>query len=98
MSDKASIMKEAQKYLARGQMDKAIAEWEKLAREYPEGNTFNTIGDLYLKKGERSIALDSFHKAATFFKQEGFALKALALYKKILNLLYLLNKAKKLLL
>ena len=86
MSDKASIIKEAQKYLARGQVEKAIAEWEKLAREYPEGNTFNTIGDLYLKKGNRSGALDSFHKAATFFKQEGFALKALALYKKILNL------------
>ncbi len=86
MSDKASRIKEAQKYLARGQVEKAIAEWEKLAKEYPEGNTFNTIGDLYLKKGNRSEALDSFHKAATFFKQEGFALKALALYKKILNL------------
>jgi tetratricopeptide (TPR) repeat protein len=86
MSDKASIIKEAQKYLAHGQIDKAIAEWEKLAKEYPDGNNYNTIGDLYLKKGDRSGALDSFHKAATFFKQEGFALKALALYKKILNL------------
>jgi tetratricopeptide (TPR) repeat protein len=86
MSDKASIIKEAQKYLARGQVDKAIAEWEKLAKEYPEGNTFNTIGDLYLKRGAKAEALDSFHKAAEFFLQEGFSLKALALYKKILNI------------
>jgi tetratricopeptide (TPR) repeat protein len=86
MSDKASIIKEAQKYLARGQVDKAIAEWEKLVREYPDGTTFNTIGDLYHKKGEKGSAIDSFHKAAGFFRQEGFALKALALYKKILNL------------
>jgi len=38
MADKASIIKEAEKYIARGQVDKAIAEWEKLAKEYPDGN------------------------------------------------------------
>jgi len=86
MSDKASIIKEAQKYLARGQVDKAISEWEKLIKESPDGNTHNIIGDLYLKKGDKTEAIDSFHKAADFFRQEGFSLKALALYKKILNL------------
>ena len=85
MSDKASIIKEAQKYLARGQVDKAISEWEKLIKESPDGNTYNIIGDLYLKKGDRTEAIDLFHKAADFFRQEGFSLKALALYKKILN-------------
>jgi len=86
MADKASIIKEAQKYIARGQVDKAIAEWEKLAKEYPDGNTYNMIGDLYLKKGGRSEATESFHKAADFFRKEGFSLKAVALYKKILNI------------
>lgn len=86
MSDKSAIIKEAQKYLARGQIDKAIAEWEKLVKEYPEGTTYNTIGDLYLKKGDKTNAIDSFHKAANFFRHEGFSLKALALYKKILNI------------
>lgn len=85
MSDKAAIIKEAQKYLSRGQIDKAIAEWEKLIKEYPDPNTFNTIGDLYLKKGDKIKAVDFFHKAASIFRQEGFSLKALALYKKILN-------------
>ncbi len=86
MSDKSAIIKEAQKYLARGQIDKAIAEWEKLAKEYPDGNTFNVVGDLYLKKGEKTEAINSYHEAADFFRREGFSLKALALYKKILNL------------
>ncbi|MEW6586046.1 MAG: tetratricopeptide repeat protein [Nitrospirota bacterium] len=86
MSDKSAIIKEAQKYLARGQVDKAIAEWEKLVKESPDGNTYNAIGDLYLKKGDKTNAIDSYHKAANFFRQEGFALKALALFKKILNL------------
>jgi tetratricopeptide (TPR) repeat protein len=86
MADKTSIVKEAQKYLARGQVDKAIAEWEKLTKEFPDGSSFNTIGDLYLKKGDKENAITSYHHAASFFKQEGFALKALALYKKILNI------------
>ncbi len=86
MSDKSAIIKEAQKYLARGQLDKAIAEWEKLVKEYPDGTTYNAIGDLYVKKGNKTSAVDSFHKAANFFRQEGFSLKALALYKKILNI------------
>jgi tetratricopeptide (TPR) repeat protein len=86
MSDKASIIKEAQKYLAHGQVDKAISEWEKLIKESPDGNTYNIVGDLYLRKGDKAEAIDSFHKAADFFRREGFSLKALALYKKILNL------------
>ncbi|MFZ3122249.1 MAG: tetratricopeptide repeat protein [Thermodesulfovibrionales bacterium] len=86
MSDKTAIIREAQKFLARGQIDKAIAEWEKLIKESPDANTYNTVGDLYLKKGDKTPAIESFHKAARFFRDEGFSLKALALYKKILNI------------
>ncbi|OGW38870.1 MAG: hypothetical protein A2Y97_12130 [Nitrospirae bacterium RBG_13_39_12] len=86
MSDKSAIIKEAQRYLARGQVDKAIAEWEKIIKEYPDATNYNTIGDLYLKKGDKKDAIDSYHKAANFFRHEGFSLKALALYKKILNI------------
>ncbi len=86
MADKSLIVKEAQKYLARGQVDKAIAEWEKLVREAPDGNVYNTVGDLYLKKGNKKPAVEFFHKAATFFREGGFSLKALALYKKVINI------------
>lgn len=86
MPDKSLIIKEAQKYLSRGQIDKAIEEWEKLVKDYPDGNVYNTIGDLYLKKGDKKAAIDFYHKSANFFRTEGFSLKALALYKKIINL------------
>jgi len=86
MSDKSTIIKEAKKHLARGQIDKAIAEWEKLVKDYPDAPTYNTLGDLYLKSGNKSNAITSFHKAANLFRHEGFSLKALALYKKILNI------------
>ncbi len=86
MADKTTLIKEAQKYLAKGLIDKAIGEWEKLVSEYPDGNNFNFIGDLYLKKGDKRSAVESYQKAANIFRQEGFSLKALALYKKVLNI------------
>jgi tetratricopeptide (TPR) repeat protein len=85
MVDKAAIIREAQKYLAKGQLERAIAEWEKLLQASPEANTHNVVGDLYLKKGEKAKAVEHFHKAAKMFRDEGFTLKALAIYKKILN-------------
>ena len=85
MADKTTLIKDAQKYLAKGQIDKAIAEWEKIVQEYPDGHNFNSIGDLYLKKGDKKSAIEVFHKAANFFRKEGFSLKALALFKKVLN-------------
>jgi tetratricopeptide (TPR) repeat protein len=86
MADKTSLIKEAQKYLAKGQLDKAIATWEKIVLEYPDGSNYNFIGDLYLKKGDRKSSVESFLKAAHFFREEGFSLKALALFKKVLNI------------
>lgn len=86
MIDKAAIIKNAQKFLSKGQIDKAIAEWQKVASSYPDGNTFNFLGDLYLKKGDRTSAVDEFHRAAKVYMDEGFSLKALAIFKKVLNI------------
>ncbi len=86
MLDKNSIIDAAQKFTARGQIDDAIAEWLKLAEVSKDGNIHNTIGDLYLKKGSQSDAVESFSKAADMFRDEGFYPKAIALYKKVLNL------------
>jgi len=87
MVEKSEIIKEAQKYLAKGQIDKAIAEWERLVKEgTSDGAVYNTIGDLYLKKGDKKHSVEAYHKASQIFREGGFSLKALALYKKILNI------------
>ncbi len=83
--DKAGIIKEAQKYLAKGQIDKAISEFEKLL-DSGDGNIYNTLGDLYLKKGDTKKAIEIYHRGAGIFKDQGFYDKAKALYKKLLNL------------
>ncbi|MFA5073392.1 MAG: tetratricopeptide repeat protein [Nitrospirota bacterium] len=85
--DKNSVVKEAQKYIAKGQFDKAIAEWKKLLRESPaDSNIYNTIGDLCLKKDAKAEAVDAYKKAADILAADGFTSKAIALYKKILNI------------
>ncbi len=85
MLDKAAILKDAQKYLAKGAVDKAISELERLVKDSPDGNTYNMIGDIYLRKGTQKSAIEYYQKAAIFFRQEGFSQKAQALYKKVLN-------------
>ncbi len=86
MLDKTAILKDAQKYLAKGAVDKAISELERLVKDSPDGNTYNMIGDIYLRKGAQKSAIEYYQKAAVFFRQEGFSQKAQALYKKVLNI------------
>lgn len=85
--DKNTITKEAQKFAAKGQFDLAIAEWKKLLSETPDDpNIFNTIGDLCLKKQSKSEAVDAYMRAANLLATDGFTSKAIALYKKVLNI------------
>jgi tetratricopeptide (TPR) repeat protein len=86
MKDKSSIIRDAQKFAAKGQLDKAISEWKKLLDEGKDGNVHNTIGDLYYKKGAETESIESYTKAAEIFKKDGFYPKAKALYKKILHI------------
>jgi pilus assembly protein FimV len=85
--DKNTVMREAQKFAAKGLFDKAIAEWKKLLKESPnDANIFNTIGDLCMKKDAKAEACDSYKKAADSLAADGFTSKAIALYKKVLNI------------
>jgi tetratricopeptide (TPR) repeat protein len=84
--DRSTTIQNAQRFMARGQIDKAIEEWQKLVSLTPQdGNLYNTIGDLYLKKNDTHHAIETFLLAATAFERAGFALKTIAVYKKILK-------------
>ena len=85
--DKNTIIKDAQKFLAKGQFDKAIAEWKKLLKESPnDPNIYNTIGDLCIKKDSKAEAVEAYNKAADLLAADGFTSKAIALFKKVLNI------------
>lgn len=85
-ADKSSILENAQLYTSKGQYDKAIAEWKKLtAGTAADGTVHNTIGDLHLKRNAPGEAIDAYFQAAAAFRKGDAALKAIALYKKILK-------------
>lgn len=87
-SDKDAKIESARKFADAGQYVKAIKAWHELLDETPhnDANVYNTIGDLCLKNKATPDAIDAYSKAARFYLQEGFHLKAVALYKKILKL------------
>ncbi len=85
--DKGTILQNAQKYTAKGQIDRAIEEWQKLIQETPnDGNIYNTIGDLCLKKNTHGPAIEAYLQAAKAFEQAGFSLKTIAVYKKVIKI------------
>ncbi len=86
MADKAKILQNAQRYMSKGQLDKAIEEWQKLISESPnDGNIYNTIGDLLLKKNDLPKAVEAYLKGAEVFHAAGFSLKTIAIYKKLIK-------------
>ncbi len=85
-SGKTNVQAKAQQLAARGQFDEAIAEWKKLLNNSPDdAATYNTIGDLHLKRKASADAMESFLQAGKAFQAAGAAVKAIAVYKKILK-------------
>lgn len=84
--DRAKALKAAQKYLAKGQLDKAIAEFEDIVEADPkDARSALKLGDLYTKKGDTKRASATYHAVAAQYALEGMLLKAVAVYKQILK-------------
>ncbi len=81
------VLDAARKYQARGQYDKAIAQYQKLVdADKRDVRSLLKIGDLYVRKGDRGKAIETYEKVAGHYAQQGFFLKAIAVYKQILKL------------
>jgi tetratricopeptide (TPR) repeat protein len=85
--DRTKVLESAQKLLAKGLLDKAIAEYKKLVDDDPkDSRTLLKIGDIYARKGDVQGACDVYFSVADQDADQGFFLKALAVYKQILKL------------
>ena len=83
---KAKYRNEAEKYMLQGKIKQAIGEYAKIVQNDPEDVlTLNTMGDLYLTIGNTAEANNCFVRVADNYVRNNFFLKAIAVYKKILQ-------------
>ena len=85
--NKAKAMQEAEKSVSQGKTAQAIKQYLLVFEKDPADLALlNTVGDLYVREKNMPEALKYFHKLADSYTQEGFTVKAIAIYKKISKL------------
>jgi pilus assembly protein FimV len=82
--NKVKVLAQAEKFVQQGKLPNAISEYEKVIKEDPKDLTvLNTIGDLYVRVGNNEKATFYFKRVGDQYAQNGFAVKAIAIYKKL---------------
>jgi len=87
MALKDKILDKAQKYMLKGNIDKALAEYRSAIDLDPRDVSIRLrIGDLYVKTDRTDEAIKEYTEVAKANAQRGFYPKAIAVYKKVLKL------------
>ncbi|HEX8137162.1 MAG TPA: tetratricopeptide repeat protein [Pyrinomonadaceae bacterium] len=82
--DKAKVLRAAEKYLAQGKIPAAIAEYRQIVEnDADDVMALNVLGDLYARADKKREAISCFTRIADHYREQGFALKAIAMYKKV---------------
>jgi tetratricopeptide (TPR) repeat protein len=82
--DKAKVVRAAEKYLSQGNITAAIKEYSQLIEQDPDDfTTLNMLGDLYVRAGQKPQAAGCFARIAEHYREQGFVLKAIAMFKKL---------------
>ena len=86
-SKKDKLIEEAQKFIQRGQLDKAVKAYvEVLALEPSAINLRQKLAELYVKAGQRDTARTEYEAIAKHYASGGFYQKAIAVYKQVQKL------------
>ena len=82
--DKVKTLRAAEKYLEMGKIAPAIKEYCQIVAVEPDDfTTLNMLGDLYTRVGNPAEAVSCFRRIAEHYREQGFGLKAIAMYRKI---------------
>ena len=82
--DKEKTLRAAERYLEMGKIPAAVKEYCQLVENEPNDfTTLNILGDLYVRVGNRAGAVSCFRRIADHYRDQEFALKAIAMFKKI---------------
>ena len=81
------VVRAAEKLVSRGKIDAAIREYRKVLDDQPDdATTLNRVGDLYARTDRPDEAIKLFSHIAEGYTADGFFVKAIAIYKKIIKL------------
>src|SRR5579859_61398 len=85
--NKSKALEEAARLVSQRKIPQAINQYLAIAQQDPNDLPLhNMIGDLWVREGNIGEALREFHTLADAYTREGFTLKAIAIYKKIVKL------------
>src|SRR2546426_8250817 len=86
--DKNKSIESAAKLIAKGAFDKAVKEYQRVLELDPDDvRILQKLAELYQKMNRKAEAADCFEKVARTYSQQGFYLKAVALYKQVLKVI-----------
>src|SRR3954462_9673543 len=84
--DKNKVIESASKLIAKGQLEKAVKEFQRILEFDPDDvRVLQKLAELYQKMKRPAEAADCFEKVARTYGTQGFYLKAVALYKQVLK-------------
>ncbi len=87
ISKKEKALRAANKHLQKGQVDKAIREYQKvLAIDDRDPRIRHKFAELLARRGRAQEALEEFRWVAAYYEQGGFYPKAVAVYKQMLGM------------
>ncbi len=85
--NKAKAMQEAESLVSQRKISEAIKKYQRILEKEPaDVSLLNTIGDLYFRENNKAEALNCFNRLADAFTRDGFTVKAIAIYKKIVKI------------
>ncbi len=86
--DREKVNQAAQKYVEKKKYDRAIAEYQRIIQEDPnDARTLLKIGDLQARLEAYPEAIATYDRVGQYYSSQGFALKAIAVYKQIRELI-----------
>ncbi|MGH9903338.1 MAG: tetratricopeptide repeat protein, partial [Pyrinomonadaceae bacterium] len=79
-------MRAAEKYLAQGKIPAAIQEYQRIVEnDTADFTALNTLGDLFARVDRKHEAVACFKRVAEHYREQGFSLKAIAMFKKVMR-------------
>jgi tetratricopeptide (TPR) repeat protein len=86
-ADKKAYIRNAQKQVQKGQLDRAIASYKAILKmDRNDEKVHNALGDLYIRRNMKNEGIQEYLWVADYYEKDGFHLRSIAICQKILNL------------